>query len=248
MFIPRFHRTSTLWERLSLRQPWVYGASPRRLAKPPGGGTPPPLTNPAIAFVTTQTDTRQDVVVASGDLASQIVLTQTLQTKRKGGGYTHLFGDPAWSADGGKVAFWATNQTDPKLTRTQLYTVNANGTQMTLIRDFRLRPSVHQPQNGPLNWSPSGLELVYESMAHAIVAIAVGTGDIRVLLDAFSPMIRYGKRRYSPDLDDAAGYQGMVAMRGRDGSVDVDGTPQFDIFVAPIVSGATDTSCPSNAT
>jgi len=213
--------------------------------KPPGGGggeDPPAVeVNPAIAFVTVER-TRQDVVVASADLSSEIVLTQTIQSKSKGV-YTHLFGSPAWSADGSMVAFWAHDWTDRDFPRMKLYVASADGAQLALVRDFRSRPSLHKPGGGSgdfgagLNWSPTGLELLYEGY-HALVAIDVLTGDIRVLLDGFYTDDPVGQPALSPDLDDAAGYQGMVAMRGRDGSVDAYGTPQFDIFAAPIASDA----------
>jgi hypothetical protein len=118
---------------------------------------------------------------------------------------------------------------------------NADGSQTALIRDFRSRPSTHEPQNGhtgALNWSPTGLELVYEGMAHSLVAIDAATGDIRVLLDGFYTGDPTSQPALSPDLDAAPGYQGMVAVRGPDGSFDAGGMTQFDIFVAPIVSDA----------
>ena len=193
--------------------------------------------NPAIAFVTDRNG-RQDVVVASGDLSSEIVLTQTIQSKSKGV-YTHLFGSPAWSADGSMVAFWAKDWTDRDLVRMKLYVASADGAQVALIRDFRSRPSLHKPGGGSgdfaagLNWSPTGLELLYEGY-HALVAIDVLTGDIRVLLDGFYTDDPVGQPALSPDLDECAGYQGMVAMTGRDGTFTSDGTAQFDIFVAPV--------------
>ena len=55
----------------------------------PGGGDGGPTAaevNPAIAFVTTQKNGRQDVVVASADLSSEIVLTNSLQL----GGNRHV--------------------------------------------------------------------------------------------------------------------------------------------------------------
>lgn len=201
---------------------------------PPGDGEDPPAVavNPAIAFVTVE-GTRQDVVVASADLASKIVLTKTIQSKLKGV-YTHLFGSPAWSPDGSMVAFCAMDWTDRDAVRDQLYVASADGTQLALIRDFASNPNGLNFTGG-LNWSPTGLELLYEGN-HTLLAIHAVTGDIRVLLDGMYTDDPTGQPALSPDLDDAPGYQGMIAMRGRDGSVDADGTAQFDIFTAPIAS------------
>jgi Tol biopolymer transport system component len=211
------------------------------LAKKPGGGggdggpTAVEL-NPALAFVTTQNDGRQDVVVASADFSSEIVLTASIQSKRHGA-YTHLFYSPAWSSDGTMVAFWADDLTASTYS-TKLYVVKADGSQILLVRDFGSRPTIHRPANSPLNWCPSGLELVYDSMSHAVVAISVLTGDIRVLLDGFETGDPVEQPSLSPDLEETPGYQGMLAVRGLDGSVDPDGQNQWDIYVMQVESDA----------
>jgi Tol biopolymer transport system component len=216
------------------------GALAKKPPKPPGDGDDEGPSaaeeNPAIAFVT-DTKGRQDVVVAAADLASEIVLTQTIQSKKKGR-YTHLFGSPAWSPDGSMVAFAALDLTDPDVGREQLYVASADGSQVWLVRDFRSWPSLHRLNHtGGLSWSPEGREIVYEGH-HAIVAIDVASGEISVLLDGFYTDDPHGQPVLSPDLDDAPGYQGMVAVCGRDGTFDAWGTARCDIFVAPIATDA----------
>ena len=197
-------------------------ASAKKPPKPPPGPTPAEL-NPAIAYVQSGKNGVVDVVVAAADLGSHVGLTQSVQP----GG--RQFGSPAWSADGQFVAFWAQdNDADGYPLPMMLFVARADGSEVTLVRDFNA-----QPGPGPayfsdgLNWSPSGKELIYSPANNCATIVAVDSvsGETRYLLDLptgdgnFQPAL-------SPDLEDAPGYQGFLAMKGFDGS--------SDIFLVPI--------------
>ena len=199
-----------------------------------GGGDDPTAAeqNPAIAFVSSATNGRTDVVVASADLSSEIVLTSGLQLRKKDG--YRLFGSPAWSWDGTSVAFWAQDVRDGVWSAMKLYIAAADGSGVVLVRDFSTRPSFDGPDyvSSGLNWSWSGQELVYHDQ-QKLVSIDAVSGDTRVLLDGIASTSPTADPSLSPDLDPAPGYQGRLATVGAGPSA---GAP--DVFMVPIADDA----------
>ncbi len=177
---------------------------------PPAGPTDAEL-NPAIAYVQ-YSNRGVNVVVASADLQSQVVLTESVQNTK----VSRQFGSPAWSADGQFVAFWSQDHMDDGMvTQMKLYVAKADASQVTLIRDFTTWPGP-----GPdffssgLNWSPSGKELIYSrDSAASIIAIDAVTGDTSVLLAGqfFDPT---GHSALSPDSGRRAGIPGTPRREG----------------------------------
>jgi Tol biopolymer transport system component len=117
-----------------------------------------------------------------------------------------------------------------------LFVARTDASQVTLVRDFTTRagPGPAFYTDG-LNWTPSGKELIYTPgiASGVIVAIDVVNGDTRYLLDVKDGSA-FGHPALSPDLEELPGYQGLLAMRGFDGSWKPDGTACSDIFVVPI--------------
>ena len=208
----------------------------KKPTKPGGGGPTPVQSNPAVAFRTVSANGRQDIVVAAADLESEIVLTDSIQYrvgKGRNSFWAYYFGSPTWSPDGSMVAFWAHFRPNDLLHgNDQLWVISADGAQSGMILEYP-NNSPYLPQNGvsgALNWSPAGMELVYEAYSGSgiLVAVDVVTGDINELLDGGTSYENpVSQPSLSPDLDAAAGYQGMVAIRGAG-----------DIFTAPISSDA----------
>jgi Tol biopolymer transport system component len=207
----------------------VWCLSPTLAAKPGGGPTPAQL-NPAIAFVAAQSSGREDIVVAAADLASEIVLTQSLKP-RKGGRLG--MGSPAWSPDGKSVAFWVRDWLSPSDVKLKLYMASADGSGLTLLRDFSAQPGPFPSDNflpsDGLNWSPTGKELVYTH--GGLCAFDLASRAIRVLLANNN---RIGHPALSPDrdLDLSDGYQGLLATIG----IDETGAP--GVFIVPIEGDA----------
>ncbi len=204
---------------------WCF--SPALAGKPVGGPTPAQL-NPAIAFVAAQLSGREDIVVAAADLASETVLTKSLKP-RKGGRLE--MGSPAWSPDGTSVAFWLRDWLSPSDVKLKLYMARADGSGLTLLRDFSAQPGPYPSNNflpsAGLNWSPTGKELVYTH--GGLLAFNLASRAIRVL--ALNDN-RIGHPALSPDLDLSDGYQGLLATIG----IDEAGAP--GVFIVPIEGDA----------
>ncbi len=201
--------------------------------KPGGGGPSAAQSNPAIAFVATQKTGRMDVIVSAADLSSEIVLTAKLQPSTRG--TSRLFGSPAWSADGTKVAFCAQDVVNGIYSKIKLYVAKADGSASTLVRDFTTRPGFDGPasMNDGLNWTPSGRELIYTSSDRILCSIDAVTGNTRVVIDGFYTGYPVGQPALSPDLDvTTPGYQGTLAVTGDDG------TGNADVFLVPIADDA----------
>ena len=93
-------------------------------------------------------------------------------------------GSPAWSPDGEWVAFWVRDWLSPSDVKLKLYKARADGSGLTLLRDFSAQPGPYPSNNflpsDGLNWSPTGKELVY---THGdLLAFNLTSGAIRVLL------------------------------------------------------------------
>jgi Tol biopolymer transport system component len=185
-------------------------AGPASAKKPP---KPPPdpdpgITNPAFAY-----HYDNELYVATADGSS----TLKLYSRRK-----MNVRCPVWSPDGTRLAFLLI--TEPGKVWCELYTVEPDGTGLTLVRSFTTTDP-YPPET--MDWSPDGSKLLYSGGG--------GLWELDWATGAVQPLSMPGcvQPSFGPDRDPATGFQGMIAYS--------DGLDIYVVEVRPGTSGRLET-------
>jgi Tol biopolymer transport system component len=167
----------------------------------PGGEEP--LFNPAFVYLDFA-DFGVFLTTVDGSATQRL-------TKPKGKAVDNA---PVWSPDGSLIAFL--RRPDHTKVWTDLYTINSGGSGLTLVRSFDSDP---MPADGgnyqTLAWSPDGSRIIYASngsvFGASLWAVTVPGGNLEPVLA--DPRFRsVADPSFSPDLDTAEGYQGLLAF------------------------------------
>jgi hypothetical protein len=175
----------------------VLAASLTWAAKP----APKPLANPALVFCGGTRWGSGGLFISTADGSRRQQITS------HGGKADDCY--PVWSPDGKRIAFL--RYPDTSKIYCDLYLINADGTNLRLIRSFRTLG--HYLPLGGMNWSPDGRMLIYTcDWCYATAVLNVETGACA----EFPKFLPYGDTPqgtpdFGPDMDPLPGFQGPIA-------------------------------------